>query len=285
MSLARGKYGIEYVPRSPDDDPSLLGLAAVLVLVAALVTATYAIGRRILRRAAAPEAEIVQTAPAAPEPGAVTNAPALPAAPAIAERAIQEKRPVKVRNLLLRLREAERARDVEMAISTIEQLRSLPGNPAADLDDSLARRLGALNLHCLWNRPGSSWTTEVTVKAGDAAQRIAREHGSTLSSLMKLNSLASADRIVIGQKLRVMNHPRFNLVIRRRSRTADLSLNGKFFRRYDTVGEIAAAAGTYVMPERPRELWKRLGAVWSERDRAELETLLPAGASVLVSEL
>ncbi|MBR2838382.1 MAG: LysM peptidoglycan-binding domain-containing protein, partial [Kiritimatiellae bacterium] len=193
-------------------------------------------------------------------------------------------RPVKARNLLMRLAEAEKARDMEMAITTIEQLRALPGSPVADLDDRLARRLGELNMLRLFEGRSGQWVKSVTVKRGDSASRIAAENGSTLASLARLNG-GNVDRIVLGRSLYVMDHPRFNLAIRRRTRTADLSLNGKFFRRYDLAGADGGKDGAYEMTATPRAFWRAVGVEFRPEDRAELELLLPVGARVLVSEL
>ena len=82
-----------------------------------------------------------------------------------------------------------------------------------------------------------------------------------------------------------MDHPRFNLVVHRRSRTADLSLNGKFFRRYDLADEVRGAVGAYRVQQNARSLWRTLGLSFAPAARTELETLLPAGAQVLVSEM
>ena len=184
----------------------------------------------------------------------------------------------------MRLEEAEKRRDVEMAVTTIEAIRQLPGAPAADLDDSLARRLGKLNLRRLFDLHNGQWVKAVTVKRGDSASRIAAENGSTLASFSRLNG-GNVDRVVLGAKVLVMNHPRFNLVIRRRTRIADLSLNGKFFKRYDLQGEVKMKEGTYELPDKRRAFWSGLGSPFSPDDRTELDILLPTGASVLVSEL
>jgi len=171
-----------------------------------------------------------------------------------------------------------------MAVSTIEQIRALPGSPAADMDDSLARRLGAMNVRRLFERRHAQCVKTVTVKRGDAASRIASENGSTFASLVRLNG-GNLDKLHVGRKLYVMDHPRFSLVVRRRPRTADLSLNGKFFKRYDLADEVRGAAGPYEMPANARALWRSLGISLQPDDRAELETLMPAGAQVLISEL
>ena len=287
MSFSRGRFGIEYDMRQAEREPSGLGWVFALVAVVALVSFAWT----LVGRLRSPEEAPVEPPPAreaddAPPPssGKADPPPARQEVPPRALPGTLSGRPVKLRNLLMRLDEAERQHDVEMAVSTIEQIRALPGSPAADLDDSLARRLGTLNVRRLFDRRHAQWVSTVTVKRGDSATRIASENGSTLASLMRLNG-GNLDKLVIGRKLYVMSHPRFNLVIRRRSRTADLSLNGKFFKRYDLTGEVGGAAGAYELPANARNLWRSLGVSFQPADRAELETLMPAGAHVLVSEL
>lgn len=288
MSFARGKFGIEYIPK-PEKESSGIGWVFVVVGVVALVSFVWSLVGRIRARGddegeggARPPEQTVQTPPRSPEPPAATPPPRplppRPLPPAMAER------PAALRNLLMRLDVAERSGDVEMAVGAIEQIRALPGSPAADLDDSLARRLGALNVRRLFERRNAQWVKAVTVKRGDSASRIAAENGSTLASLARLNG-GDVNRLVIGRTVYVMDHPRFNLVVHRRSRTADLSLNGKFFRRYDLADEVRGAVGAYRVPQNARSLWRTLGLSLAPASRDELETLLPAGAQVLVSEM
>ena len=287
MSLARGKFGIEYNPRQTDNEPSGLGwVLAVIAFVAFVSLAWTLVGRfrdgRAERQMENDEPAVAVT-PAAPV--AASNAVQAVEVPApVVDQSAYARRPVRLRNLLMRLEEAERRRDLEMAVTTIEAIRALPGSPAADIDDALARRLGSLNVRRLFELKNAQWVGKVTVKRGDSASRIAVEHGSTLASLVRLNG-GQADRIVLGQPLYVMDHPRFNLVIHRRTRTADLSLNGKFFKRYDLQGEVRAKEGAYELPERKRAFWGNVGVSLKPSDRDELETLLPAKTPVLISEL
>ena len=278
MSLARGKFGIEYNPKKMEPESSGFGWIVVLVAFAALISLAVVIVRRV--RNAEPVPETLEIAAEAPRAVSVTNE----APQAIVRDTGFSRRPTKVRNLLMRLEEAEKAHDIEMAVTTIESIRSLPGSPAADIDDALARRLGTLNLRRLFEVRNAQWVKVVTVGRGDSASRIAVENGSTLASLARLNG-GNVDRIRVGAKLYVMDHPRFNLVLHRRTRIADLSLNGKFFKRYDLPGEVRARDGAYEVPERRKLLWERLGAAFRKDDCAELEMLLPTGAPVLVSEL
>lgn len=182
--------------------------------------------------------------------------------------------PPRVRNLLLRLEEAERVMDVEMAILTIEELRSLPGSPVWEMEDSLVRRLGALNLVLLFKMKCPRWVSLVTVKNGDTASSIASEYGSTVASLNRLNDNALGN-MKVGQSIYAINHPRFSLVVHRRTQNADLCLNGKLFKRY----ELKSVSG---LNEGVCE-WG--GILLSVTEHKELEMLLPQNTSVLVSEM
>ena len=306
MSFARGRFGIEYnTTRTDRDDPSglLPWVLGVVFLVAAVSLVATLVARA--RRDARAEAEVramietasgeQETSPSAPEQGEgsaeqqETPPPAQPPEPELPPpekiaAAGTARRPTKVTNLLMRLETAEKNRDIPMAVDAIEQLRSLPGNPAADLDDPLARRLGVLNMRRLFGGEKSPWTTEVVVKRGDTATRIAYEHGSTLASFAKLNG-GDVEKVVLGRKMIVLDHPRFSLVVHRLTKTADLSLNGKFFKRYYLKGDVKGEVGAYEMPDRLRQLCAEKGILLSNEDRAELEMLMPRGAVVIIAEL
>jgi len=266
-----------------------LGWVILAVVLSVLVALAWTLVRRLRAPAAEESAleESVAAVPVAEHPSVQSTAEPTTS---LAFQAFQplnttlSQRPPKARNLLMRLEEAEKRKDVELAVTTIEDIRNLPGTPAADIDDSLARRLGALNLEWLFTLRNAQWVKSVKVGRGDSASRIAAENGSTLASLARLNG-GKVDKIVIGQKLYVMNHPRFNLVIHRRSRTADLSLNGKFFKRYDLAHEVKARDGTYEMPDKHRIFWTGLGGCFRTEDRPELDMLLPSGSPILVSEM
>lgn len=279
MSLARGKFGIEYDPRKLEPESSGFGWVVVAVAFAALISLTLVVAKR-MRNAEADAVSVAET----PVVASVPTAQPVTSQVFKASREVVSHRPPRLRNLLMRLEEAEKRGEVEMAVGTIESIRALPGSPAADLDDALARRLGALNICRLFDLRCAQWVKTVVVRRGDSASRIAAENGSTLASLARLNG-GSVERIRLGAKLYVMDHPRFNLVLHRRTRIADLSLNGKFFKRYDLQGEVKVRDGAYEIPERRRGFWGVFGPAFGKTDRAELDMLLPSGASMLVSEL
>ena len=266
----------------PDAKQLLEHGEAVAVLAAA--------GVRRLLSSAPDEPSPIDTPVAVPTATPVaTNAPPHveppPPPPPPLPPGAERNRPRVAQNLLLKLEKAEAAKDVELAVATIEQLRALPGEAVADLDNSLARRLGELNIRRLFVGKNRQWVKEVVVRRGDSATRIASENGSTLASLLKLNELPSADRLRIGQKLDVMDHPRFTIVVHRAAKYADLTLKGKFFKRYDIIAPVRAEEGNYETPARLRAFLAEKGIALAPADSAELDMLVPAKSSLLVSEL
>ncbi len=300
MAIARGKFGIEYFPHPEDEESRGAGWLVAVIVMAAVALVAVAVVRRMIATPEEPPVtqDVAETPKEAPPPERPRGSAALPVddkTPAAAKENVvveapplppdvERNRPQVAQNLLLKLEKAVAANDVELSVSTIEQLRALPGEAVADLDDKLARQLGALNVRRLFVGRNKQWVKDVEVRRGDSATRIAYESGSTLASLLKLNKLKSADHIRIGQKLFVMDHPKFVLVVHRAAKYADLSLKGKFFRRYDIVSPVKAPEGNYETGRRLRTFLAEKGISFSASDRTELETLLPPKTPVLVSE-
>ena len=286
MAFARGRFGLEYDSGEERGDASNVKYVVGAVLLLAAASLAFTLFSRYKKHVA--ERREAAAAVAASQPPAPETPPAETAEKPEEKIAVAtpEKRPAKARSLLMRLEEAEKSRDLVLIVTTIEQLRALPGKPLADIDDSLARRLGALNVQWLFEYSNAQWVKRVKVKAGDSATRIAREHGSTLASFVRLNPGIDAGKLKIGMEVGVMNRPRLNLVVSARSRTADLHLNGKFFKRYDLALGTSARPGAYEVGPSPRSTLAECGvAVGSKEERAELESLLPKGSSITVSDM
>lgn len=283
MSLNRGRYGLEWNPRQDEKKSSGLGWLFLVVGLVAFVSFVVTLVRRHGQSASRASEAAAVVKESEPSPVVRATGP-VPATPSVVSRAVTESRPPRVRNLLLRLEEAERRRDVEMAVSTIEQIRALPGSPAADLDDALARRLGVLNMKRLFEGKTSLWVRQVEVRRGDSASRIAAENGSTFASFARLNG-GRVETVRLGAKVYVMDHPRFTLVVHRRMRTADLLLKEKFFKRYDLVKEPTGKVGAYELPRGSSAFWKSLGVSFKTPDQTEIDLLMPVGSSVLIAEM
>ncbi len=190
--------------------------------------------------------------------------------------------------LLARLADAERQGNKRIVRDTLEKLRRR--NTMADLDDPFARRLGALNAEILFDSDQTErdgWTVQVTVKKGDSAQRIAREHGTTLAALLKLNELKDPNKLRIGAKLRVLEFPRAELVVHAGLHFADLSLNKRFFKRYDISLPQKPEIGSYPITREdgPMDRFKALSFKLIPADREELAILLAPGSRLIVSPM
>ena len=258
----------------------------------------------IAKREASPPA--MQQTAQTPTQNAATNSPSTPgklsaaqktATPAkpIASKAVQaaerwletaRTRSPEEAALLARLADSERLGNTRIVRDTLEKLRRR--NAMADLDDPFARRLGALNAEALFAAGSSErdgWTSVITVKRGDNAQRIAREHGTTLAALLRLNALKDPNRIRVGDKLRVLEFPRAELVVHASLKFADISLNKRFFKRYDVAIPPGLAAGAYPITreEGPIDRFNAMGLRFLPADRDEIALLLAPGARIIVS--
>ena len=199
--------------------------------------------------------------------------------------ATSDGRPAHERTLLEKLLAAERADNVALALDTIERLRKRPA--MADLDEPLARRLGALNLQMLLSGRPTPWTATITARRGDTPYRIAREHGTTVSAVLVLNRLQpDTGKIEPGTVLRVLEFPRAALVVHRKTKQVDLTMNGKFFKRYyASTGAATKLMSVQVTREvGPRTRFGEMGIVFAPADLDEIAMFLPPGSSIAVTD-
>ena len=283
MALARSKYGIEYNPSAADRNRSSGGTGwfVVLALAAAAVSFAAVTVRKFRNRPAADVPKPPAAAVHARTPGENAAPPAKPAISLSDDQLV--RRSGTLRSLLLRLNNAT---NLEMQVSTIESIRALPGEPAADLDDELVRRLGELNLRRLYECANPQWVREVEVRHGDTAARIAAEHGSTLASMVRLNRWSNANMLRAGAKVKVMHHPRWRFVSHKAPATAELWLNGKLFKRYYLKREPGGnlPRGEDRTGTSFREFCRRADLVFEPGDAAEIAALLPSGTPAIVAE-
>ena len=293
MSLARTKYGVEYDPGKDDDGSSGVGWILIAALVVAAVSFAYTFARRMAASdGGEPPAPAVATSVEPAPPGAGPRQTHASGGETRAQGASPvdvdgiARRSPRVRSLLLRLDEAAKKGDLEMQVSTIERIRSLPPGEATDIAAELLPRLGELNWRWLFELKNPQWVDEVIVKSGDTASRIARENGSTILSLAKLNPGTDLDRLVAGRKLSVMKHPRVNIVVYKRLRAVDVFLNGKLFKRYllpDDSPEVRCAPGDYKTPASVKDFFRRTGVALSPADADEIDILAPRGTPLNVT--
>lgn len=286
MSLARGKFGIEFDPLRGDEAPSGRGLfifaAVLIVLISFTVTLVKRLGANdeelaLERAERAPVTEAAKAVPA--------SLPAPPLAPAVPpEKAALASRSRTMRNLLMRLTEAERDRDLSRQVETIELLRALPGNPAADIDHLLVKRLGRLNYRWMFGDENSPWTSRLTPRRGNSAERIAKEQGMTLAALLKLNHWRSTDEMRPNESVRVFNRPNFVLIVHRRSRLAELMLDGKLFKAYELAQVPRVEPGLYQATDDLKQQFVKLDLAFTAPAQSELKLFLLASTPILIAE-
>lgn len=302
MSLTKLKYGVETDPKDKYNEPSGLGWFVVAVVVVAAISFIVTVLGRIAsasKEDADPDNSSVEVSGSlSPDGGGSDSdnggrsggrgnsatAEALKKVAPVEIGSLRGRSP-KVRSLLMRLEKSAEAGDIEMQISAIEQIRGLSGADTADIADELLPRLGQLNLCWLFDRNNPEWVVRVKVKRGDSASRIAREYGSTLASFKRLNGLVDASRLVIGREVKVMNHPKFKLVLHSRLRVVDLFLNGKIFKRYfiDDSSDMLIKAGDYKTPANLTTYFRQCGIELRDDDMKELDMLVPAETSFRVT--
>lgn len=278
MAYQRGSFGIEYRPEGPAEETPWLLWAIGIAIAVALIYGSIACYRGVVRW-------ITETPDETPPPAPTRemSVPVEAIARTMEEFRLEGDRPRQVDNLLMRLNRAIAMTNVALQVSTIEQIRSFPGAPAADRDDDLARMLGPLKLHMLF-APGmrNEWVKTIEVKLGNSASRIAAEYGTTVRCLEKLNGDVSS--LKAGQRLKVMNHPQFRLAVYRKTGIADLYLNGRFFKRYYLLGEVTGENGSYMFTSNTRSLLAKNGVKLVVKDVSELEMLLPKGANMTIAD-
>lgn len=196
-------------------------------------------------------------------------------------------RPAREQTLLKRLADAERLGKLAIAVDTIEQLRARPS--MADLDDKLARRLGSLNVKRLFSGEPVPWIAETTVRRGQTVHRIAREHGTTVAAVRQLNGLKPQEEPVHGRKLRVLEFPKAAFVVHKQTSHADLTLNGKLFKRYYLSTGKSTVPGAYPITskaeEGPMSRFSTLGIRMAPSDMQELSMFLAPGSMLTISEM
>ena len=305
MSFSRGKYGVEYTLRRPEEKSG--GLRWILVLVGVLLVASFILTRLLSRqkparidvesRPPSPSAEPAggtdrvatesASAPSAPAPRPPETAPApkppRPPQPAPDPQATRDA--TKLLDTAHQRPAAERVLE-GCRIDTIKRLCDRPA--VADLHPRLWERLGQLNMQLLLSDRSSPWTARVTVKRGDSRDRLARDNHTTSAALDRLNPDTNWTSIRPGDVIRVLQNPRAVLVIHKGLGFADLSLKGAFFHRYSFTGGARATAGVYPVSREPGKTahayLRDLGVTFSQKDRSDLEMFLAPESSITVSD-
>lgn len=151
-------------------------------------------------------------------PTASAMAPALPPAPPEVDRQLAAARSHLDADQLLE------ARAIYLAL--------LAQPDAASVQALVEERLAEVNLQLVLTPRAMPEKEEYSIRSGDSLKVLARRYGITQELIQRSNNIGNPDRIQIGDRLRLLNKPAFELAIRKQANDLLLTMGGSFFKRY-----------------------------------------------------
>ena len=122
----------------------------------------------------------------------------------------------------------------------------------SDFAPALERTIGALSTRIyLEPRPGPD-KVEYVVKGGDALSAIASRYVCPKELIMEANGIKDPTKIRPGQRLVFPDHPDFAVRVSKSLNTLELTLGGKFFKKYvvGTGQNAKTPAGTFIVKDK-----------------------------------
>jgi len=122
------------------------------------------------------------------------------------------------------------------------------------------QRLGEIGMLLVLTPHPMPEKIEYITKNGESADRIARQYNVTCELLLKSNDIRRPDRLQPGQRLLILDTPRFTIVVNRGANELRLCLNGKLLKCYPigTGRREETPVGTYAIRSRQeRPAWWR----------------------------
>ncbi len=119
--------------------------------------------------------------------------------------------------------------------------------------------LGKINVALIKTVRPMPQKIDVIVKSGDSLERIARRNGTTVDLIQEANLIDNPNRIRAGDHLRILTG-KFALTASKRRNDMVVTMNGKFFKRYDIGSGIhgKTPVGLFAITEKIKEpVWWR----------------------------
>ena len=126
--------------------------------------------------------------------------------------------------------EAERAGDLAAARAAYETALV-----AADVGDARAlveSRLGDVMVKLVASQREMPEKVDHAIVKGDLIAILARKYGTTTDLIATANNISNPNNIQIGDRLRILDHPKFEIEVSKSENWLLLKMNGKFFKRY-----------------------------------------------------
>lgn len=219
-----------------------------LLIVVLLVVGLF-VWQRFIRepsKASPPETHPAEPAEPAAAPGATeAAAPAEVPPPADVEALIQRARAFEARDKLVKARNA--------CLAVLDRVAT--GRARREAEASL----GAINITLIKTVRPMPEKVDVIVQSGDSLERIARRYGTTVDLIQQANLISNPNRIRAGDHLRVLS-AKFALTASKRRNDMVVTMNGKFFKRYDIGSGVhgKTPVGIFKITEKIKEpVWWR----------------------------
>lgn len=122
------------------------------------------------------------------------------------------------------------------------------------------KALGGIFIKLVFSQREMAEKVDHAIVAGDLISKLARKHGTTPELIAKANGISNPDNIKIGDRLRILSQPGFEITVNKAENWLLVTMRGKFFKRY-TVGTgkyNRTPAGTFRVSEKITEpsWWK-----------------------------
>lgn len=131
-------------------------------------------------------------------------------------------------------------------------LATLEGETDASNAAEIEKFLGDIDINLIFTPSEMPGKIDHSIASGESLRSIANKYGTTIDLLVKGNNVANPNRIQIGDRLRVLDNQKFEIVVSKGNNTLLVKLNGKFFKRYNVgTGKFNRTPnGTFVIDDK-----------------------------------
>lgn len=215
-----------YEPRKSPFRPWMMIVIVVTLITIGLILLVRALGTSDEEKEKK-EADQTEETTAPSKPEAKKNVPAVP--PPIPADLTKEASP-RVMALLEAGQNAEKADDYFAARTNY--LVAISDKDCGKARPLLEERLGFVNIELIFTPRQMKGKVDHAILSGESVKLIANKFGTTVDLIVKANSIANPNRVQVGDRLRILDHPKFEIHVSKKANDLMVTLDGQFFKRY-----------------------------------------------------
>lgn len=141
--------------------------------------------------------------------------------------------PAEVVALIEKGQAAEQRDDLGAARAAYEE--ALASGKCGESTALVESRLGDVLVKLVMSQREMPEKVDHAIVRGDLIDKLARKYGTTAALISAANGISNPNNIKIGDRLRILDHPKFAIAVSKSQNWLLVTMNGKFFKRY-TVG-------------------------------------------------